>query len=172
MPSRRRCHRVEVQQRADVDVLEARRGRDEQARPVRRREDERVDVGLLGHLARRVAEVEAGNRLEPALAGELRRALDLRERARFLDLRTAENAPVARCNRLRHRRGRAKDVDDDADRSRRLLSRREGDVHEHAARLVRMSTAQTGLPTCYRHPGRETRSTFEMAASLLLPYFK
>jgi membrane associated rhomboid family serine protease len=29
-------------------------------------------------------------------------------------------------------------------------------MDEHAARLVRMSTATTGMPTCYRHPDRET----------------
>jgi membrane associated rhomboid family serine protease len=29
-------------------------------------------------------------------------------------------------------------------------------VDEHAARLVRMSTAEPRLPTCYRHPDRET----------------
>ncbi len=29
-------------------------------------------------------------------------------------------------------------------------------MHEHPARLVRMSTADTRLPTCYRHPDRET----------------
>ena len=29
-------------------------------------------------------------------------------------------------------------------------------MDEHAARLVAMSTAETGLPTCYRHPDRET----------------
>src|SRR4029077_9105622 len=46
------------------------------------------------------------------------------------------------------------DVDDDADRRRCLLSRSEGDVDSHPARLVAMSTAQ--LQSCSRHPDRET----------------
>src|SRR6266542_575488 len=143
-------------QHRDVLSVRTRRGRDEQARPVRRREDQRVDVGLLGHLARRVAEVEAGDRLEPPLARKLRRTFGLRKRPRLVDLRAAEDAPIARCDRLCHRRGRAKDVDDDADRRRSLISRSESDVHEHAARLIRMATTETRLPTCYRHPDRET----------------
>ena len=78
---------------------------------------ERMSVSrrrLARDLARRVAEVEALDRLEPPLAGELRGPLGLRERARLVDLGAAEDAPVARRERLRHRRGGAQDVDDDA----------------------------------------------------------
>src|SRR5258707_14865494 len=57
---------------------------------------------------------------------------------------------------LRSSPARAQDVDDDADRRRRPLVGSEGDVDEHAARLVVMSTAERRLPTCYRHPDRET----------------
>ena len=120
---------------------------------------ERMSVSASGsrrHLARRVAEVEARDRLEPSLAGELRRALALCKLARLVDLGAAEDARVARRERLRHRRRGAQDVDDDPDRRRRPLARSEGDVDEHAARLVAMSTAETGMPTCYRHPDRET----------------
>ena len=80
---------------------------------------------------RRVAEVEALDVLEPPLAGELRRPSRLRERARLVDLGAAENAPVARRERLADRRGRAEDVDDDPDRRGRQLTRREGDMDAH-----------------------------------------
>ena len=156
VPARGRRHRVEIEQRADVDVIEPLGRGDEEPRAVRRREDQRLGLGLARHLARRVAEVEAGDRLEPPLAGELRRALRLRELARLVDLGAAEDTRVAGRERLRHRRGRAQDVDDDPDRCRRPLVGSEGDVDEHAARLVAMSTAETRLPTCYRHPDRET----------------
>ena len=116
---------------------------------------ERLRRRLARDLARRVAEVEALDVLEPPLARELRRALGLGERPRLVDLGAAEDAPVARGERLRHRRGRAEDVDDDPDRRGRLLSRSEGDVDAHPARLVRMSTAETRY--CYRHPDRRDR---------------
>ena len=148
--------RVEVEKRADVDVVEALGGRDEQPRAVRRREDQRLHLRLGRDLARRVAEVEPRDRLEPSLAGELRGALALRKLARLVDLGAAEHARVAGRERLRHRRRGAQDVHDDPDRRRRLFVRSEGDVDEHAARLVAMSTAATGMPTCYRHPDRET----------------
>ena len=69
--------------------------------------------------------------LEPPLAGQLRRALGLRELARLVHLRAAEDTPVARGECLADGRGRAEDVDDDPDRSGRLLTRGEGDVHAH-----------------------------------------
>src|SRR5207248_3953384 len=72
-------NRIEIQQAADVDALEARGRRHEQARAVRRGEDQCLRTGLARDLAWRIAEVEARNRLEPAFAGELRRALGLRE---------------------------------------------------------------------------------------------
>ena len=83
-------------------------------------------------LARRVAEVEALDVLEPPLARQLRRSLCLRERARVVDLRAAEDALVAGRERLAHRRGRAEDVDDDPDRRGRLLAGCEGDMYAHA----------------------------------------
>src|SRR5579859_5995415 len=141
--------RGEIEQRADVHVLEAHRRGDEQPCAVRRREDERLCAGCAGDLARRVAEVEALDVFEPPLARELRRTFPLRERAGFLDLRAAQHALVAGGERLRHRRRRAQDVDDDPDRRRSSLARSERDVDEHATTLVPM-------PTCYRHPDRET----------------
>ena len=111
--ARRGRDRVEVEERADVDALVSLRGGDEQPRPVRRREDRASPRRLSLELARRVAEVEALDVLEAPLAGELRRAFGLGERARVVDLRAAEDALVAGRERLAHRRGRAEDVDDD-----------------------------------------------------------
>ena len=130
--ARRRRDSVEVEERADVDALEALGGRDEQPRPVRRREDQRLGRRLAFELARRVAEVEALDVLEPPLAGQLRRPFGLRERARLVHLGAAEDAPVAGCERLADRGGRAEDVDDDPDRSGRQLAGREGHVDAHA----------------------------------------
>ena len=137
-------------------MLEALGRRNEQPCAIRRGEDQRLRSGLACNVAWRVSEIEAGNRLEPSLAGELRRPLRPCERMRFLDLGATEHAAIPRRDCLRHRGGCAQHVDDDSDRCRCLLTRSEGDVHEHVARLVRMSTADTGLPTCYRHPDRET----------------
>ena len=105
-----------------------------------------------GELPKSKPGIDSSRRSPASFAGPF----GLRERARLLDLRAAEHAAIPGRERLRHRRGRTQHVDDDADRRRRLLPRSEGDVHEHAARLVAMSTAATGLPTCYRHPDRET----------------
>ncbi len=122
---------LEVQQRPDVDALEALGRRDEQPCPVRRGQDQRRRRGLTRQLARGVAEVEALDVLEPPLARERRGALHPGERPRLVDLRAAEDALVPRGERLRHRRGRTEDVDDDAQRSRGLLARREGHVDTH-----------------------------------------
>ena len=98
--ARRRRDRVEVEERADVDALESLRRGDEQPRPVRRREDQRLGRRLALELARRVAEVEALDVLEPPLARELRRAFRLGERPRLVDLGAAEDPPVAGGERL------------------------------------------------------------------------
>ena len=60
------------------------------------------------------------------------------ERPRLLDLRAAENAPVARRKRLRDRRGGAEHVDDDAEPGRSGLLGGEGDVkNRHLTTLLR-----------------------------------
>src|SRR5947199_199946 len=56
--------------------------------------------------------------------------------SRLVDLGAAEDAPVARGERLGDRRGRPEDVDDDADRRRNLLGRCERDVYAHASTLA------------------------------------
>ena len=131
MRARRDDDRIQVQQRADVDVCEPHRGGDEQSRSVRRREDEGLDARRARDLARRVAEVEPGDRFEAPLACQHRGAFGLGERARLVDLGAAEDAAVSGGERLRHRRRRAQDVDDDPDRRGGLLTRREGDMYEH-----------------------------------------
>ena len=74
--ARRSRDRVEVEQRADVHVVEALGRGDEQPRAVRRREDERLRVRLGSATSRgELPKSKPGDRLEPALAGELRRAL-------------------------------------------------------------------------------------------------
>ena len=66
-----------------------------------------------------------------ALAGEHRISLGGGNGARLLHLGAAEDARVARAERLRDRRRRAQNVDDDADGRGDLLGRREGDVCAH-----------------------------------------
>src|SRR5262249_15708431 len=144
----------EVEQRADVEALEPLRRRDEQPRSIRRREDQRLGRGLALELARRVAEVDALDGLEPSLARQLGRAFALRERARLVHLRTAEDAPVAGGERLADRGGGTQNVHDDPDRCRRQLAGSEGNVDAHRTTLARMSTVETRY--CYRHPDRET----------------
>src|SRR5581483_8132535 len=112
-------------ERADVDALETLCGRDEQPRAVRGGEDQRLGLRVALQLARRVAEVEALDVLEPPLAGQLGRPFALREFPRLVHLRAAEDAPVAGRECLADRRRRAEDVDDDPDRSRSALARRE-----------------------------------------------
>ena len=85
MPTSGGGDRVEIEERADVDVLEPRRRIDEQPRAVRRREDERRRARRLGDLARRVAEVEALDLLEPALARAGRNLVSLAAADRNLD---------------------------------------------------------------------------------------
>jgi hypothetical protein len=48
-------------------------------------------------------------------------------------------------------------------------SRSERDANTHAATLVAMSTVETKLPTCYRHPDRETGSRAPNAAGPSAP---
>ena len=127
---RRPGHGLEVEQRADEDEVTARGGGEQEPRPVRRRQDERLRRGL-DELARRVAEVEAVDPHGLALAAEDGAALGLRDRARLVDLGAAEDAPIARGERLRDRRGGPQDVDDDPDRGRDLLGRGERDVDSH-----------------------------------------
>src|SRR5207248_362536 len=86
-----------------------------------------------GELARRVPEVEARDPDGAALTAEDGRTLRARERARLLDLGAAKDTAVAGGERLRDRRRRAKDVDDDPDLCPDRLKRREGDVDAHAA---------------------------------------
>ncbi len=129
--ARGRGDRVEIEQRADVDAFEPLRRGDEEPRPVRGREDQRLGGGLALELARRVAEVEALDGLEPLLSRELRRSFALGERPRVVDLCAAENPVVSRRERLADRRGRTQDVDDDPDGRRCLFSGREGDVDTH-----------------------------------------
>src|SRR5204863_9512610 len=121
----------------------------------RRRQDQRLGGRLPGELARRVAEVEAGDALEAALARELRRPLALRERARLLDLGAAEHPPIARRERLRERRGGAEDVDHDPHGRRGGLARGESDVDaQDAITLVKPCPAAcppaTAIPTARR----------------------
>ena len=53
------------------------------------------------------------------------------ERDRLLDLGAAENALVARLERLHDRRARPEDVDDDPGRDPGRVGRCKGDVHAH-----------------------------------------
>src|SRR5262249_372056 len=66
--ARRRRDSVEVEERTDVDALEALRGCNEKTRSVRRGEDERLGRRLARELAGRVAEVEALDVLETPFA--------------------------------------------------------------------------------------------------------
>src|SRR2546430_1874797 len=127
-----RSYRIDFEERSDVDALETLCGGDEQPRPVRRREDQRLGRGLAVELARRVAEVEALEGLEPSLAGELRRSLTLRQRSCLVDLGAAEDAPVAGGERLADRGRGAEDVDDDPDRRGRRLAWSEGHMDAHS----------------------------------------
>jgi len=68
---------------------------------------------------------------EASLARQLRRAFALGERARLVDLRAAEDAPIAGRERLGDRGSRAEDVHHDPDRRRRQLTRGEGNVDTH-----------------------------------------
>ncbi len=81
--------------------------------------------------------------IEPSISPRSRRASSISA--------AAEDAPVAGRERLRDRRGRPQDVDDDSERRRGVLGRREGDgdVHDHRY-------ANCDVATCYRHPDRET----------------
>ena len=121
--ARGRGDRVEVEQRADVDALEALRGRDEQPRPVRRREDQRLGRRLASTSRGELPKSKPSMRLEPPLARELRRRLRVSASARASSISAQQRTrSVARRERLADRRGRAEDVDDDPDRRRSLLS--------------------------------------------------
>ena len=65
--------------------------------------------------------------------------------ARLFDLLAAEDAIEARRERLRDRRGRAQNVDDDPDRSPRRLGGSECDADTHAIRLIACRRA-TAIP--------------------------
>ncbi len=161
--ARRRRHRVQVEQAAHEHGLGARSRGQDRPGAVGSREDERL-AARLGELARRVTQIEPGDRDGVPLPGQHRVAEAVPELHRLLDLRAAEHPAIAGRERLGDRRGRPEDVDDD--RRGRALGRsgREGDVHAHrlvtlhgVATMARMATPeQTQTRTCYRHPGRET----------------
>ena len=154
--ARRGRDRVEVEERADVDALEALRGGDEQPRPVRRREDERLGAAARpatsrGELPKSKPSMCSRRRSPASFAGPS----GLGERARVVDLRAAEDALVAGRERLVIVEVARRTSTTIADRRRRLLAGREGDVDAHAVRLVRMSTAEpprtaTGIRTARR----------------------
>ena len=120
---------------------------------------ERISVralGARGELARRGAR-RRSRRRRPPFRSPPTTASSPSSRAQrpcLVDLGAAEDALVARRERLRDRRGRADHVDDDADGRRGLLGRGEGDMDAHADTLVRVVRARPRY--CYRHPDRET----------------
>ena len=144
-------HSRQVQERRDEHALAANCGRDDSARPIRRREDQRF---ACRHevLARRVPEVESGDANGLALASEDSLAEGPAERASLLHLRSAVHPPIAGRKRLAHRRGGPDDVDHDPGRGRSGLVRGEDDVDSHAGTLAAVDEPLR----CCRHPDRET----------------
>ena len=104
---------------------------------------ERISVERYGlHvLARRVAEVEAGDANGVPLAAEDALAERVTQRAGLLDLGGAEHPLVPGGERLADRGRRPDDVDDDPGRGRSGLVRSEHDVHAHAGTLTRRGRA-------------------------------
>ena len=120
--------------------------------------------GPCGELARRGSDVEAVDHDGVALAADDRVVAELvAQPPRLVDLRAAEDALVARCERLCDRRRRAHDVDDDADAGCGFLLRREGDVNAHVDTLARWTSPvtataiRTGRPVS-RAPNAVARS--------------
>src|SRR5450759_3082205 len=104
-------------------------GGDEQARAVGRREHQRLGARLADVLARRVAEVEAGDGRALALTPEHGRAVLGGKRLRVLDIGAAENALVAGGQRLSDSRGGPQDVDDDREWRVNGLKRSKGHMN-------------------------------------------
>ena len=123
-------HGAQVQQAPEIDLVAASRGSQDRTRPVGRREDDRL-VTRLEELTRRGPDVEA---LEPRPHSARRPADPCRAPAQgngVLHLTAAENTLVPRAERLRDGRRGAQNIDDDADRRRDRLRRRERDVYSH-----------------------------------------
>ena len=94
----------------------------------------RTSVSAAGSPAYSLGELPKSKPHGPPLASE-HRPVRARERPGLLDLGAAEDAPVAGRERLADRRGGPQDVDDDRDRGRDGLGRREGDPDAHADTL-------------------------------------
>ena len=107
-------HRGEIQEAAQEDFLTAFRRLEDRARPVRRRQDERLGARLQ-ELARRGADVETRDPNRLPLAAHERVWDLLTQGSRLLDLGAAQHPPIAGGERLGDGRRRPQDVDDDAD---------------------------------------------------------
>src|SRR5262249_61728314 len=100
----------------------------------------------LEELAGRRADVESLDADRLPLAPEERVGQRGAQRACLVDLGAAEDAFVPGRQRLRDRRGRPQDVDDDADCRRMGLARRESDVDGPPTTLLRTWTQPARRP--------------------------
>ncbi len=128
-PPRRRQRRLSSEPTSTTSQREA--AASEQARAVRRRQDDACPAAgsrnSRGELPKSKPSIRTVLAHPPSTASPSAACRG----PRLLHLRAAEDARVAGAKRLRDRRRRPQDVDDDADRCGDLLGRREGDVCAH-----------------------------------------
>ncbi len=128
--------RPQVQHAPDQDEVAVRRGLNHRTGAVRRRQHEGLGPWL-EVFERRVAEVEAGQRVTPALAPEHGVAELLPERLRLLHLGAAVDRAVSGVDGLDDRGRRAQHVDHDSDGNPGRLPRCKRDVDAHWADVTR-----------------------------------
>jgi hypothetical protein len=127
---RSRGNGAKVEQAPEKDLVGPCGRRQDRARTVGRRQDQRLGPRV-EELARRRADVEALDANGVPLAAD-ERIRNLRTQTlRFLDLGATENAAIAGRKRLRDRRCRPQNVDDDRNRSGRLFLRCESHIDMH-----------------------------------------
>ncbi len=137
-----------------------RRG-DDRPRPVRRREDQRLGPrgsrNSRGDAPASKPSIRCASRSPPVIAVSPSSAFSARASSISAQQRTRA---VAGGQRLRDRRGRPHQVDDDSERRRSRLGWREGDVDAaptSAASGPGLRYGDMSAPMrCYRHPNRET----------------
>ena len=123
------------------------RRRENRVRPVGGREDQR-HVAALEELARRGADVEALDLERVPLAAEQALAELVAHRPRLLDPGRGEDARVPGRERLRDRRGRPHEVDDDRHGRGRSLLRGKCDVDPHRVGNLASAPVRRGPVRC------------------------